>query len=614
MVAGTVQLLRGTYPFTAVVGQDQVKKALLCAAISKEIKGVLITGPAGTAKSTVVRSLRSVLPGLSMHNLPLNVSEDRLVGGIDVDHAIKHGEKRYQAGILKEVDGGLLYLDEINLFEDHIIQRVLDAMEGGENRVEREGVSGTHDCDFGLVGTMDPAEGAMSSHLLDRFDICVSMDSITDRDRRIEVLRRRLLHESSPEDLVSCHSEEILGLMEDLEEAEGRLPCVIFPDAFYETVSLLTMEMGVQGHRGDMAVVRTARALAALDRRDQVCLDDLQEAASMCLQHRRRDREEEAERSPQTEEQNPEPGEEKEQEEDVWQPPQSDRRERADGDREDIFSIGDPFVVIDYLKPADKRVDMGKRRGKRGSSVRSDLPGRCTSFRIPRGEVNDIALVPTLRAAAPYQVQRRREDVAIVLESSDFREKVRVSKNGTTIMFLVDASGSMGARRRMVTVKGAILSLLKDAYQKRDSVGLMAFRKGSAELLLPPTKSVDLAYSRLREMPTGGRTPLALGLSKAAHMLSSDRLGKEDDMVMVIVSDGKANVPLDGGDAFADTLEVASKASALPIRFVVVDTGSGYPRLDRAQRLARALGGAYFRLEDLNADRLAHSIRMAVHG
>ncbi len=614
MVAATVQLLRGTYPFTAVVGQDQVKKALLCAAISKEIRGVLITGSAGTAKSTVVRSLRSVMPGLRIHNLPLNVSEDRLVGGIDVDHAIKHGVKRYQAGILKEVDGGLLYLDEINLFEDHIVQRVLDVMEGGENRVEREGVSGTHECDFGLVGTMDPAEGAMSSHLLDRFDICVSMDSITDRDRRIEVLRRRLLHESSPDDLLTSHSDETLGLMEELEDAKDRLPCVIFPEAFYETVSLLTMEMGVQGHRGDMAVVRTAKALAALDGRDQVCLDDLQEAASMCLQHRRRDREEDPGGTPRTEEPSPDPSDEEDEGGDVWEPPQKDLGERPESEREDVFSIGDPFVVIDYLKPADRRMDMGKRRGKRGSSVRSELPGRCTSFRIPRGEVSDIALVPTLRAAAPYQVQRRRQDVAIVLEASDFREKVRMSKNSTTIMFLVDASGSMGARRRMVTVKGAILSLLKDAYQKRDSVGLMAFRKGSAELLLPPTKSVDLAYNRLREMPTGGRTPLALGLSKAAQLLSSDRIGDGGDMVMVIVSDGKANVPLDGGDAFADAMEVAAKVSALPIRFVVVDTGSGYPRIDRAQRLARALGGAYFRLEELNADRLAHSIRMTVHG
>ena len=613
MVTGTIQLLRGVYPFPAVVGQDRVKRALLCASISDELKGVLITGPAGTAKSTVVRSLRSVVPSLRIKNLPLNVSEDRLIGGIDVDHAIKCGEKRFHPGILKEVDGGLLYMDEINLFEDRITQRVLDVMEGGENRVEREGVSGIHECSFALVGTMDPAEGALSSHLLDRFDICVEMDHILDRDSRMEVLRRRLTHEADPQGLAASHGNQMAELIEDIKEARERLPTVMVPDSLYETVSRLTMELGVQGHRGDLAMVRTSKALAALDRRDHVCLDDLHEAAKLCLQHRRRD--------PDDEKEEPGPSDPPRDDSDVpeqtegseWEPP-SAPREEGGGGSEEVFSIGDPFVVIDYLKPSERRMDLGRRRGKRGSTGESAHPGRCTSFRIPRGDVTDIALVPTLRAAAPYQIQRRRQDMAIVLESSDFREKVRVSKNGTTLLFLVDASGSMGARKRMVAVKGTILSLLKDAYQKRDAVGLMAFRKDGAELMLPPTKSVDLAYGRLREMPTGGRTPLALGLSKAASLLSSDKMSKDDDLVMVIVSDGKANVPLEDGDAFADAMLMAERLSSLPIRFVVVDTGSGYPRIDRAQRLSKALGGTYFRLEDLNSERLARSIKMAVHG
>ncbi len=613
MVTGTIQLLRSIYPFPAVVGQDRVKRALLCAAISDELRGVLITGPAGTAKSTVVRSLRSVVPSLRIKNLPLNVSEDRLIGGIDVDHAIKYGEKRFQPGILKEIDGGLLYMDEINLFDDRITQRVLDVMEGGENRVEREGVSGLHATSFALVGTMDPAEGAISSHLLDRFDICVEMDHLLDRDSRMEVLRRRLIHEADPQGLALSHGNQMAEMIEDIKEARERLPLVLVPDGMYETVSRLTMELGVEGHRGDLAMIRTSKALAALDRRDQVCLDDLHEAASLCLQHRRRD--------PDNEKEDTGPSDSSPNERDIpeqtddseWEPP-SAPGEDCGGGSEEVFSIGDPFVVIDYLKPSERRMDLGKRRGKRGSTGESAHPGRCTTFRIPSREVTDIALVPTLRAAAPYQIQRRRPDMAIVLESSDFREKVRVSKNGTTLLFLVDASGSMGARRRMVAVKGAILSLLKDAYQKRDAVGLMAFRKDSAELMLPPTKSVDLAYSRLREMPTGGRTPLAMGLSKAASLLSSDKVSKDDDLVMVIVSDGKANVPLDDGDAFADAMVMAERLSSLPIRFVVVDTGSGYPRIDRAQRLSKALGGTYFRLDDLNSERLARSIKMAVHG
>jgi len=619
MATQPVPILRCSYPFPAIVGHDRVKKALLCAMASKDINGVLIIGGAGTAKSTLVRSLVSVAPELRLHNIPLNIGEDRLVGGMDMEHAICSGRKRFIPGILKEAENGLLYLDEINLFDEHIIQKILDVSERKVNEVQREGISGTHDCDFRLVGTMDPDEGGLSSHLLDRFDICVRMDDILDRDSRVEILRRSLWHENDPDGLLSEHKDELEELRTRIEKAKEKIPFIIFPPSFYDAVSNLCLELNVQGHRGDMAMVRVSKALAALDGRDQVCLEDLHEAASMCLQHRRCDppdgqRHDKEDLECDLKDERPSGKE--------YLPlpkppidPSSHSGGSGDGrGKEDVFSVGDPFVVIDFLKPTDRMGELHRGRGKRGSVQETDGHGKYKSFRVPIGTVSSVAMVPTLRVAAPYQCFRDRRGKAMALEASDLREKVRVSRNGTTMLFLVDSSGSMGARRRMVAVKGAILSLLKDAYQKRDAVGMMSFRNESAELLLPPTKSIDLAYRKLHQMPTGGKTPLALGLSEAGRMLTSERMRDVEDKVLVIMSDGRANIPLHGNDAFIDALQVAERLSATPLKFVVVDTGPAFPRIDRAERLSVALGATYFRLEDLDSDTLASSLRLAVHG
>lgn len=614
MVAGTIQPLIQGFPLPAIVGQDMVKKALLCILVSKELHGVLITGPAGTAKSTVVRSLQSITPDMHITNLPLNVSEDRLLGGLDVDYAIKTGKRLYRSGILKEANNGLLYLDEINLFEDSVIQTVLDVMESGENVVEREGVSGTHDCNFALVGSMDPSEGSISPHLLDRFDICVEMESINDRENRMEVLRRRLIYEKEPRAFVEAHHTEVMEIRRAVECARHNLPSVTLPDDFYDIVSQLTIELGIHGHRGDLAMIRTSRALAALDGRKIVNLNDLHDAADLCLQHRRSDSLSKPPTAAHNDQMLDKDRHDSEELNEIQDMLHRNESKSLEGDGEKIYDIGDTFAVINYIKPPNKRIALGIRRGKRGSVVKSGGPGRYSSFRMPSGKVKEVALVPTIRAAAPYQIYRPKGERAVVLEHSDIREKVRVRRKGTTILFLVDASGSMGARRRMVAVKGAILALLKDAYQKRDAVGLMAFRGDCAEIILSPTKSVDLAYKKLKELPTGGRTPLALGLSKATEFLVSNvNRNKDDDRVLVIISDGKANVTLDGDDPFQDALCVANSISSLPIRYVVVDTNREYPRIDRAERLSYVLGGSYFRMEDLEADNLAKSIRLSIH-
>jgi magnesium chelatase subunit D len=259
---------------------------------------------------------------------------------------------------------------------------------------------------------------------------------------------------------------------------------------------------------------------------------------------------------------------------------------------------------------------MGRcQQGKRDRTIRMDGHGRYISARTPQGRPKDLAFDATFRAAAPYQACREKRGLAIAIEPSDLREKVRMGRRGSTIMFLVDASGSMGVKERMATVKGTVLNLLTDAYRKRDSVGLVIFHRDSADVLLQPTRSVEGAYRRLRDIPTGGKTPLALGLAKAGEVLLAHMARvKMADPSLVVISDGRANVPLDGGDPFGDALGIAKELSRTSIRTVVVDTGTGLPRIDRGERLAQALGGSYLRLEDMNPNHLARSIRAAASG
>lgn len=278
--------------------------------------------------------------------------------------------------------------------------------------------------------------------------------------------------------------------------------------------------------------------------------------------------------------------------------------------KDQVFSVGRSFVVIDYLGDEKRMKSRTSGHGRRDRTITSDRSGRYTRFQIPQGRIRDLAFDASIRAAAPYQRTRYRNGLAVVLDPSDLREKVRERKRGTRVLFLVDGSGSMGAHQRMVAVKGAILALLQDAYQKRDEVGMIAFRKNDAEVMLPLTRSVDLAYRKLEQMPTGGRTPLALGLSKGYELLLRDRsCGPWDRPVMVILTDGRANVPMGDGDAFQEALSMAQKMAGSGIRFVVVDTGSSLPRMDRAIRLCKALEGTYFQLEELDAGYLASSVR-----
>jgi magnesium chelatase subunit D len=286
-------------------------------------------------------------------------------------------------------------------------------------------------------------------------------------------------------------------------------------------------------------------------------------------------------------------------------------------DLEDMmFRIGEQFRIIDYMDSGPERLNVtNSRKGKRKVTESADGTGRYARARMPSDRTYDFALDATIRAAAPYQKSRDKNGMAIAIESQDMREKVRERRSGSTILFLVDASGSLGVRKRMEAVKGAMLSMLRDSYVKRDKIGMMVFRRSSAELVIPPTKSVEYSYRMLEELPTGGKTPLAEALERAASFMGTyARSHSGEKCHIVVLTDGRANVPISkGADANEEVLKLAESISVPNVKWIVIDASSGYIRFDNARKLAEKLEGTYLSIEDLNADKLANSVRAAVN-
>lgn len=605
MDEGEVFLMTAPFPFTGVVGNDLAKKGLLAALVSPHLSGVLIRGGTGTAKTTMVRGMAGLVPGMEVVNVPLNVTEEQMLGGLDLEAILAEGRVRRTPGLLERAGGHVLYVDEINLLTERCVHLVADA------RAFPQHADGAP---FVLVGTMDPDEGELSPHLMDRFDIVVDIKGAKDAEERLEVLRRGIRFLKDPAGMLDGFQGEEAGLRNSISRARELLPFVTLPAGHAETIAQVVLEMEAEGSRGDIAVARTAMALAALAGREEADLDDVKTAAALCLGHRRRPARKEGERPTAEGEGDPSSGE----------------RDEAGGPSDEVLEAVEAMLPApDRVIPIGAGMQLGNlfanahrpalerrhRSGRRDRVICTSGHGRYVRSRLPQGRLTDLAFDATFRAAAPYQFHRDRRGMALAIEPSDLREKVRMDRTGSTIVFLVDASGSMGVRERMGMVKGTVLTMLTDSYQKRDSVGLVVFHRESAEVVLPPTRSVQGAYRKLKEIPTGGRTPLALGLVKAGEMLSShiSRCGGADPS-LVVISDGRANVPLAGGDPFGEALDVAREISRTPIRTVVVDTGTGMPRIDRGERLAEALGGSYLRLEDMSSTQLARTIRAASLG
>ena len=626
-----------TFPFAAVCGMDDAKRAILCAAVNPALRTILIRGGPGSAKTVLSRAAGG-LTGMRVVNVPLNVTEEMLFGGMDAEATIREGRPVMQKGLLSEADGNILYVDDVNLLDQRVLAALLDCVLSGRVMVEREGVSGGYPCDTLMIATMNPDDSDISPHILDRFDLCAYSDFPDDDVRlREEILRRNADFVRDPEGFRTMYAEEEGKLREDVDRARRILPLVTMSDDLLGVSVELSAKVSADGFRGDIAMAEASSAIAALNGRDEVLRKDVEEAAMICLAHRRNYSQPPSPPQQQQPPQESDTDEDENKDDDRRQEPPEALSEDGgsppeppqDGDKEPpdlpqelkdmlddmMFEIGEQFRVIDYLQDGRRTIrTTSSRKGRRAMAESSDSTGRYASSRIPEGRVSDVAFDATIRAAAPYQMSRGHEGLAVSIEKQDIRRKVRERRSGCTILFLVDASGSLGVRRRMAAVKGAVLSMLRDSYVKRDRIGLMAFRRDSAELILPPTRSVEYSYRKLEELPTGGKTPLGQALITVGEFMTSySRSHPGESCYVVLITDGRANVPVrEGADANEEARRLASDMAIPQVRWIVVDASSGYVRFDNAERLAEELEGTYFRLEDLNADRLADSVRSVI--
>lgn len=662
---------RVIYPFAALSGQEELQQGLLLHAVNPRLGGILIRGEKGTAKSTAVRGLAEMLPDMEaaalcpyhcdpqdkskacgdcrsqseplpsrrmkvpVIDIPVSATEDRVVGSLDFEQAIKAGQRAFLPGLMGEANRGIIYIDEINLLDDHIVDVLLDAAGSGINVVEREGISITHPAEFILVGTMNPEEGDLRPQLLDRFALCVDVQGLLDRQARVEIIKRREAFEENPGEFIAAWQTKQDELREKVMTARCLLPAVTLGDELYEKISQLCVEAYAAGHRADIMLVRAAQTLAAWRGHTVVTEQDILDIAPLVLAHRRRQPPEESETPQQQEQEQPEPPEEQNGEQEQQDnpppppPPDNQQQEEQQEDNKDnkdeqdndskanpstevVFAIGKPFAI--------KRITMDKdRQARRGSGRRSRTKTDSSVGRYVKStshrERDDLAIDATIRAAAPFQRSRAKNGMALVIETGDIREKVREKRIGNFMLFVVDASGSMGAKQRMIETKGAILSLLQDAYQKRDKVGMVAFKGDQAEILLPPTNSVELAQKCLAEMPVGGKTPLAAGLAKAQEVIRQ-QLKRSPHMrpIVVILSDGKANVAMAENKPMAEAHRVAdSLREEFDIKYIVVDTEQkGLLSFGKAQELAVRLGGECYTIEQLKVDSLVDLVRGAL--
>ena len=648
------------FPFSAVVAMEDMRLALILNAISPAIGGVLVRGEKGTAKSTAVRALTAVLPpvdvvpaagspappppptrtaptapipaaripgaGVTVQRrparlveLPVGATEDRLTGSLDLGRALTEGVTSFQPGLLAAAHRGVLYVDEVNLLHDHLVDLLLDAAALGTNYVERDGVSVRHDARFLLVGTMNPEEGELRPQLLDRFGLTVEAAAPRDPASRAEVVRRRIAFDAGPEAFAERFAADEAALAAGIAAARKRLPGVALGDAELELIAEVCASFDVDGLRADIVIARTAAAHAAWRGAAAVTREDIRVAALLALPHRRR-------RNPfdapgldkqQLDDALGGPDEEPEPDPQAGGGPGSGGPDDGDGDgpqdsgQDDTAPDGDsqqapaePRDGRESVAPSGatfraRRLEVpGKGQGAAGRRSRAATDaGRSVGARppLPAAPTLDLHLTATLAASAPHQRRRGRAGPGLLLERGDLREHRREGRESNLVLFAVDASGSMAARRRMEAVKGAVLSLLLDAYQRRDKVGLVCFRGAGAELLLPPTSSVDAAARRLAAMPAGGRTPLAAGLAEAHAALRRERL--RDPLrrpLLVVVTDGRHTA---GGDPAA----AAGNLRRDGIASVVVDCESGPVRLGLAAGLAHALGAEYLSLGSLSA-------------
>jgi magnesium chelatase subunit D len=659
-----------TFPFSAVVGSSDMALALILTTVSPEVGGVLVRGEKGTAKTTMVRALADVMPSISvvencrfscdpldpdptcpdgphphplsrirparLVELPVGAAEDRVIGSLDLRQALGVGEVSYEPGLLAAAHRGILYVDEVNLLHDHLVDLLLDAAAMGRSTVEREGVSVAHAARLILIGTMNPEEGELRPQLLDRFGLTVEITAPRDPEQRAEVIRRRLAFDRDPASFAASYAVQEEELRVKIATARSLLASVRLGDQQLATIARVCGAFEVDGMRADIVTARAAAAHAAWEGRCEITKADIRAAARLALPHRRRRNpfdapgldedfldqlldDEPDPTPPEGDRPNmrPEPVEgplngrqearPEAAEGPVGSPPTSSGHNSTSSGHnqtssERVAQAGETYRTQLFTAPG---VGVGAL-GRRSRAVTS--AGR-TVGAIPASSNNGrLHLTATIAAAAPHQVTRGRLAAErLRLASRDLRLAVTEGRESNLVLLVVDASGSMGARRRMEAVKGAALSLLLDAYQRRDKVGLIIFRGADATLVLPPTSSIDAAARRLEELPSGGRTPLAEGLLCAAETLERERIrDPRRRPLLVLVTDGRAT---HGSDAVGRSRLIADQLRRTGVASLVIDCESGRMALGLARSLSIHLGAQYVSVDEVAADQLVHAVR-----
>ncbi|SFG98302.1 protoporphyrin IX magnesium-chelatase [Desulfotomaculum arcticum] len=663
---------RVIYPFSAIVGQEKMMTGLILLAINPKLGGILIQGERGTAKSTAVRGLAALLPGIEVvrycrfscdpgeHNrlchdcreavlkgdrlpkmlrqvrvveLPLAVTEDRLVGSLDLEQAVSLGRRKFEPGLLARANRGIIYIDEVNLLDYHLVNTLLDVAATGINVVEREGISYTHWAQLVIVGTMNQEEGELRPQLTDRFGLCVKTEGVKDPALRVQIIKRRESFEADPRGFLRSWAAAEESIRKRILIARELLPEVSISVQLTDLIVKLSLNSMTAGHRADILMAAAAGAVAAWNGRTEVIGQDVFEAAELVLRHRGREAtnlnsqsgtgnaEHGYKAAAQGRQDRRPPG---------FSPPPGANLSCPAGDltgrssqlnglenaraprlHRMVQNLIQPFAVRKITPVRDRMMRNGS--GRRLTTITLSKSGRYVRSTMQRRN-NDLALDATVRAAAPCQKYRLREKKAIAIEPIDIREKIREKRVNNLLLFVVDASGSMGAQRRMVETKTAVLSLLHDAYQKRDKIGMVAFRDNTADILLPPTNSVELGQKLLGELPVGGMTPLSAGLLKAYEVAKASlRKNSYLSPLLIIITDGKGNVSMDKEKPLVEALNVAQLiAGENRIKTMVIDV----ERVNRvsfgvAQVMANIMGAYYFKIDELKSQELVRAVKFA---